>query len=64
MPPRRQDPVEEADGDDAFGIAVSERDDLADLLESVIRQYLTEAAIPAVSDTYEEVFDRQVPFHA
>jgi hypothetical protein len=44
-------------GDD-FGIAVAERDDLAGLLESVVRQYLQDAAIPAVNDTFEEVFGR------
>jgi len=42
--------------DDDFGVAVSEREELADLLETVVRQYLQDAAIPAVNDTFEEVF--------
>ena len=42
--------------DDDFGVAVSEREELSDLLEIVVRQYLQDTAIPAVNDTYEEVF--------
>ncbi len=43
---------------DDFGVAVSEREELADLLETVVRQYLQDAAIPAVNDTFEEVFGK------
>jgi hypothetical protein len=36
-----------------------EREQIAELLETVVRQYLADAGIAAVNDTYEEVFSKQ-----
>jgi hypothetical protein len=36
-----------------------ERQKIADLLEAVLKQHLADAGIPAVNDTYEEVFGKE-----
>jgi hypothetical protein len=43
---------------DEFEIAVSEREELANLLETMIREYLQDVGVRAVNDTFNEVFGR------